>query len=258
MEIAGRIAIVTGGGTGIGRATSLRLARSGARAVVINFSRSGKDAEATANEIREMGVEPMPYRADVADEPQVKAMVAETVDRYGQIDVLVNSAGTTHFIPHPDLDSLTDEVWNEILSVNLKGTFYCCRAAAPELKKTGGAIVNIASIAAHRASGSSIAYAVSKAGVVQLTRALALALAPEVRVNSVSPGLVSTRWFSSRFGDEAAAAQEETFAKQTPVQKIATPDDVARAVIALLENDLITGQDLVVDGGKNILYQAIV
>ncbi len=258
MELAGRVAIVTGGGTGIGRATSIRLAKAGARAVVVNFSRSEDDAEATAREVRELGAEAMPYRADVADEPQVKAMVAATVERYGGIDVLVNNAGTTHFIPHPDLDSLTDAVWNDILSVNLKGTFFCCRAAAPELKKTGGAIVNIASIAAHRASGSSIAYAVSKAGVVQLTRALALALAPEVRVNSVSPGLVSTRWFSSRFGDEAAAAQEETFAKQTPVQKIATPDDVARAVIAMLENDLVTGQDLVVDGGKTILYQTIV
>jgi len=258
MELAGRVAIVTGGGTGIGRATSIRLAKAGARAVVVNFSRSEDDAEATAREVRELGAEAMPYRADVADEPQVKAMVAATVERYGGIDVLVNNAGTTHFIPHPDLDSLTDAVWNDILSVNLKGTFFCCRAAAPELKKTGGAIVNIASIAAHRASGSSIAYAVSKAGVVQLTRALALALAPEVHVNSVSPGLVSTRWFSSRFGDEAAAAQEETFAKQTPVQKIATPDDVARAVIAMLENDLVTGQDLVVDGGKTILYQTIV
>ena len=258
MELAGRVAIVSGGGTGIGRATSLRLAKAGAKAVVVNFSRSGADAEATAREVRGLGAEAIPFRADVADEPQVKAMVAATADRYGRIDVLVNNAGTTHFIPHPDLDSLTDAVWNEILNVNLKGTFFCCRAAAPELKKTGGAIVNIASIAAHRASGSSIAYAVSKAGVVQLTRALALALAPEVRVNSVSPGLVSTRWFSSRFGDEAATAQEETFAKQTPVQKIATPDDVARAVIAMLENDLITGQDLVVDGGKTILYQTIV
>ena len=257
MELAGRVAIVTGGGTGIGRATALRLARSGAKAVVVNYSRSAADAESTAKDLMALGVEAITHRADVADESQVKALLAATVNRYGQLDVLVNNAGTTHFIAHTDLDGLTDEVWNEILGVNLKGTFFCCRAAAAELKKTGGAIVNIASIAAHRASGSSIAYAVSKAGVVQLTRALALALAPEVRVNSVSPGLVSTRWFSSRFGDDAAVAQEEAFAKQTPVQKIATPDDVARAVIALLENDLITGQDLVVDGGKNVMYQPL-
>ena len=258
MELAGRVAIVTGGGTGIGRATALRLASSGAKAVVVNYSRSAAEAESTAKDLMEVGVEAISHRADVADESQVKALIAATVDRYGQLDLLVNNAGTTRFIAHADLDALTDEVWNEILGVNLKGTFFCCRAAAAELKKTGGAIVNIASIAAHRASGSSIAYAVSKAGVVQLTRALALALAPEVRVNSVSPGLVSTRWFSSRFGDDAAVAQEEAFAKQTPVQKIATPDDVARAVIALLENDLITGQDLVVDGGKNVLYQPLV
>src|SRR6266550_4721116 len=258
MDLAGRVAIVTGGGTGIGRATCMRLAKAGAKAVVINYSRSADDAESTAEEVRRLGSEAVPHHANIADEEMVKAMVASTVERYARLDVLVNNAGTTHFIPHPDLEALTDEVWNDILSVNVKGTFFCCRAAAPELKKANGAIVNIASIAAHRASGSSIAYAVSKAGVVQLTRALALALAPEVRVNSVSPGLVSSRWFSSRFGDEAAAAQEEAFAKQTPVQKIATPDDVARAVIALLENDLITGQDLVVDGGKNVLYQALI
>ena len=99
--------------------------------------------------------------------------------------------------------------------------------------------------------------AISKAGVVQLTRSLALALAPEVRVNSVSPGLVSTRWFSKSFGDQAAAAQQEEFAMATPLRKIATPDHVAQAVIALLENDLVTGQDLVIDGGKNVLYQPL-
>src|SRR5207237_7993584 len=181
-------------------------------------------------------------------------ITSATADGCGRLEVVVTNAGRTHFIPHPDLDALADEVWNDILSVNLKGTFFCCRAAATELKKAGGAIVNLASVAAHRASGSSIAYAVSKAAVVQLTRALALALAPDVRVNSVSPGLVSTRWFSREFGDDAAAAQEETFAKATPLRKIATPDDVARAVIALLENDLVTGQDLVIDGGKNVLY----
>src|SRR5438552_3523339 len=257
MDLAGRVAIVTGGGTGIGRATSMRLAQAGAKAVVINYSHSAGEAESTAEELQALGSDAVPYRADVADESMVKAMVASTVERYGQLDVLVNNAGTTHFIPHPDLDALTDEVWNDILSVNLKGTFFCCRAAAPELKKARGAIVNIASIAAHRASGSSIAYAVSKAGVVQLTRALALALAPDVRVNSVSPGLVSSHWFSKSFGADAAAAQEEAFAKATPVKRIATPDDVAQAVLALLETDLINGQDLVIAGGKHVLYQPL-
>jgi NAD(P)-dependent dehydrogenase (short-subunit alcohol dehydrogenase family) len=196
----------------------------------------------------------MAHKADIADEAAVKAMIAATIERFGRLDVLVNNAGTTHFIPHADLDALTEEVWNDILSVNLKGTFYCCRAAAPELRKTRGAIVNVASIAGYRATGSSIAYGVSKAGVLQLTRSLAVALAPDVRVNSVSPGLVSTRWFRQRFGDEAAEKQESGFAAITPLGVIANPDDVAQAVMSLVENDIITGQDLVVDGGKNIAY----
>jgi 3-oxoacyl-[acyl-carrier protein] reductase len=254
MELKGTVAIVTGGGTGIGRAVSLRLAMAGARAVVVNYSRSKDDAEATAAELVALRSEALVHQADISNEGAVKAMVAATIDRYGRLDVLVNNAGTTHFIPHPDLDALTEEVWNDILGVNLKGTFYCCRAAAPELRKTKGAIVNVASIAGHRATGSSIAYGVSKAGVLQLTRSLAMALAPDVRVNSVSPGLVSTRWFRSRFGEEAADTQETTFAATTPLGEIASPDHVAQAVMALVENDVITGQDLVVDGGKNIGY----
>jgi 3-oxoacyl-[acyl-carrier protein] reductase len=254
MDLKGTVAIVTGGGTGIGRAVCLRLARAGAKALVVNYSRSEDDAQATAGELGSLGAEALVHKADVADEAAVKAMVAATMDRYGRLDVLVNNAGTTHHIPHPDLDALTEEVWNDVLSVNLKGTFYCCRAAAPELGKAKGAIVNVASIAGHRATGSSIAYAVSKAGVLQLTRALALALAPNVRVNSVSPGLVSTRWFRQHFGDEAADAQETSFAATTPIGAIANADHVALAVMSLLENDAITGQDVVVDGGKNIAY----
>jgi len=154
MDLKGRVAIVTGGGTGIGRAVSIRLVRGGAKAVVVNYSRSDRDANETAEELRSMGAEALPLQADVSDEAAVKGIVAATVERFGQIDVLINNAGTTHFIPHSDLDGLTDEVWDEILRVNLKGTFFCSRAAAPELRKTKGAIVNVASIAGHRASGS--------------------------------------------------------------------------------------------------------
>jgi 3-oxoacyl-[acyl-carrier protein] reductase len=254
MDLDGKVAIVTGGGTGIGRAVCMRLAQAGAKAVIVNYSRSADDAQATAAELGTMGTEAIAHQADVADDAAVKAMVAATTDRYGRLDVLVNNAGTTHFIAHPDLDGLTEEVWNDILSVNLKGTFYCCRAAAGDLRKAKGVIVNMASIAGHRGSGSSIAYAVSKAGVLQLTRALAVALAPDVRVNSVSPGLVSTRWFRQRFGDEAWAAQEEQFVAETPLGVVATPDHVAQAVMAMIAADQVTGQDLVVDGGLNIKY----
>jgi 3-oxoacyl-[acyl-carrier protein] reductase len=254
MDLKGTVAIVTGGGTGIGRAVCLRLAKAGARAVVVNYSRSENDAQTTAGELASLGSEALVHKADVADEPAVRAMIAATMDRYERLDVLVNNAGTTYFIAHPDLDALTEEVWNDILSVNVKGTFYCCRAAAPELRKAKGAIVNIASIAGHRATGSSLVYAVSKAGVLQLTRALALALAPDVRVNSVSPGLVSTRWFRQHYGDEAANSQEASFAATTPLGVIANPDQVAQVVVALIENDAISGQDVVVDGGKSIGY----
>jgi 3-oxoacyl-[acyl-carrier protein] reductase len=232
MEVDGRVAIVTGGGTGIGRAVGVRLAKAGAAAVVVNYSRSEDDANATVHEIESLGGQAHPHQADVSDESQVVAMIDE----------------------HANLDELTDEVWDEILGVNLKGTFFCCRAAAPELRKQRGAIVNVASVGGHRAVGSSIPYGVSKAGILQLTRALALALAPEVRVNSVSPGQVSTRWFRQRFGDEATLALETSIAAGTPLKAIATPDQVAQAVMALVENDIVTGQDLVVDGGRMVGY----
>jgi NAD(P)-dependent dehydrogenase (short-subunit alcohol dehydrogenase family) len=254
MELKDRVAIVTGGATGIGRAVCIRLARAGAAGIVVNYARSAEDAEAASKELRVFGADALPLKADVADESAVTAMVAATIEHFGRLDVLVNNAGTTHFIPHSDLAALTEDVWDEILGVNLKGTFYCCRAAAPELKKTRGVIVNVASIAAHRATGSSIAYGISKAGIVQLTRMLAGALAPDVRVNSVSPGLVSSRWFRKRFGDEAARAQEAGFAAGIPLRAVATPDDVALAVMGFVENDMITGQDLIVDGGRSVNY----
>jgi 3-oxoacyl-[acyl-carrier protein] reductase len=254
MEVSGRVAIVTGGGTGIGRAVCVRLAKAGAAAVVVNYSRSEAEANATVSEIESLGTKAYAHRTDVSDEPQVVAMIDETVRRFGRLDVLVNNAGTTHFIPHSNLDALTDEVWNEILGVNLKGTFFCCRAAAPKLRRQRGAIVNVSSVAGHRAVGSSIVYGVSKAGILQLTRALAVALAPEVRVNSVSPGLVSTRWTRQRLGDDAAAVGESSTADTTPLRAIATPDHVAQAVMAFVENDLVTGQDIVVDGGRMVGY----
>jgi NAD(P)-dependent dehydrogenase (short-subunit alcohol dehydrogenase family) len=254
VELKGSVAIVTGGGTGIGHAVCLELARAGARGIVVNYSRSAADATATVAELAGFGVEALPIKADVAQESEVKALVEEAAEHFGGIDVLVNNAGTTRFIPFPDLEAVTDEVWQHILGVNLMGPWYASRAAAPHLRRNRGCIVNIASIAALRASGSSIPYGVSKAALTQLTRALAVALAPEVRVNAVNPGLVSSRWFRKPFGDEAAAAQEAAMAKRTPLQAVATPEQVAQAVMGFIRSDIVTGQHLVVDGGLNLAY----
>src|ERR1700693_2740659 len=131
MEVKGRVAIVTGAGTGIGRAVCLRLAKAGAKAIVVNYSRSDKDARATAAELIVLGPDATDHTADASNESEVLALIAPVKDRSGRLDVLVNNAGTTRFIPHPDLDALTEEVWNDILGVNLKGTFYCSRAAGP-------------------------------------------------------------------------------------------------------------------------------
>jgi 3-oxoacyl-[acyl-carrier protein] reductase len=254
MQLKGAVAIVTGGGTGIGRAVSLALAHAGARAVFVNYSRSAAEAEATAREAGDLGFEGIAHRCDVAVDADCREMVAQAVLRFGRLDVLVNNAGTTRHIPHRELESLTDDVWEELLGVNLRGAFQCARAAGPELKKTRGAIVNVASIAGWRASGSSIVYGVSKAGLMQLTRGLAIALAPEVRVNSISPGLVATRWFRQKYGDEAADAQEQFLAQHTPLAEVATPEHVAQAVMGFLGMDLVTGENLIVDGGVHVAY----
>jgi 3-oxoacyl-[acyl-carrier protein] reductase len=254
MEMEGAVGIVTGGATGIGHAVCLELARAGARGIVVNYSRSVDDAIATVAELAGLGVEALPVKADVSRETEVKALVDQAAKHFGRIDVLVNNAGTTRFIPFPDLEAVTDEVWQHILGVNLMGPWYAARAAASHLRQSRGCIVNVASIAALRGSGSSLPYGVSKAALTQLTRALAVALAPEVRVNAVNPGLVSSRWFRQPFGDEAAAAQEAAMAGRTPLKAVATPAQVAQAVMGFIRSDIVTGQHLVVDGGLNVTY----
>jgi len=166
------------------------------------------------------------------------------VDRFGGIDLLVNNAATTQYIALQDLDGATDEVWDSILALNVKGPFYCARAAAPHMRARGrGAIVNIGSIAGLTGDGSSLPYAVSKAAVVGLTRSLARALAPEIRVCNVAPGIVETRWTQGR---EEHVRRLSTAA---PLQRTASPEDVAELVCALLANDAVTGQTVPIDGG---------
>lgn len=254
MELKERVAIVTGGATGIGRATAERLAEAGAAAVVVNYSRSAREAEEVAELLRSRGTAASAVRADVGDDAAMRAMVDAVVAEHGRLDVLVNCAGRTHFIPHPDLEAATDDVWRDILSTNLMGPFYASRAAGPALRRAGGAIVNVSSISGLRASGSSLPYAVSKAALLQLTRSLALALAPEVRVNAVAPGHVETRWHRDHLGDEEAARRARAIAETEPLGRTATADDVARTTLDLLRSDAVTGQTVIVDGGKHLLY----
>ncbi len=254
MDLNGRVAIVTGGGTGIGRAICEALARAGVQGLVVNYSRSADEAEAAAAGLSGLGADALAVRADVTDEDAVAEMVGRAVDRWGRLDILVNNAGTTRFIPFPDLDAATDEVWDELFAINVKGAFRCVRLAAPHLRRQRGAVINLGSTAGLRGSGSSLPYAVSKAAVHHLTRTLAVALAPEVRVNAIAPGTVATNWYRGRFGDEKADAAERAVTETTPLRGVASAEDCAAAVIALLASDWVTGQVLVVDGGKHLTY----
>jgi len=252
MQIEGRAALITGGGTGVGRATALQLA-SGGCSVVVNYSRSAEEAEKTAADVRALGVQAIACRADVSDDSAVRAMVDTTVKELGRLDILVNNAGATAFVPHADLEKVTEDDWDRILAVNVKGTFFCTRAATPALKASGnGEVINVSSVAGVAATGSSIPYCASKAAVNNLTISLARVLAPEVRVNAVAPGAIQGRWLKGGMG-EAYDAVMQNIAARAPLQATCTPDDVADAILAFVTgSDLVTGQVLVCDGGMLI------
>lgn len=248
------VAVVTGGATGVGRAVCEHLARAGAAAVVVNYSRSAEDAARTADAVRELGSDALAVQADVALAAQVHAMIDTTLRRFGRIDLLVNNAATTRLIPFDQLGAITDDDWRTIFEVNLLGAFRCTMAAADALRRTRGAVVNITSVSATRAAGTSIPYAVSKAALLHLTRCLATALAPDIRVNAVSPGAIKTRWMAELLGEPTASARHDADATATPLARIATPDDIAAAILALATQPLVTGQELVVDGGRSLTY----
>jgi 3-oxoacyl-[acyl-carrier protein] reductase len=241
-----KVALVTGSATGIGRAVALRFAREGL-AIAVNYSRSQKDAEETVAAVQGFGVPALLCQANVADEDAVRRMVARCRDELGGLDVLVNNAGTTRFIDHKELAALSADVWDEILAVNLKGTFFCSREAMPLLQERGGSIVNVTSVAGLQGHGSSIAYAASKAAVNCLTKSLARAFGPKVRVNAVAPGPVLTRWLADHMDQVARSLQI------TPMGRAAVPEDIADAVHFLaLGTSLMTGQVIVVDGGRTM------
>jgi 3-oxoacyl-[acyl-carrier protein] reductase len=243
-----RVAIVTGSASGIGAATALELARRG-WCVAVNYSKSGEAAAQVAAQCADA----IAVRADVASDADCRALVQAALDEWGRLDGLVNNAGTTRFVPHADLEGLSAEDFQRIFAVNVIGAFQMCRAAAPGLKRSRGAIVNISSLAALLGTGSSIAYAASKAALDTMSSSLARVLAPEVRVNVVAPGFVDTPWMAAGYGAERYARIRETYASFAPLGSVAQPQDVAATVAWLLEAGAqVTGQLLYVDGGVHV------
>jgi ketoreductase RED2 len=242
VSLAGKVALVTGSSSGIGEATARSLAAAGA-AVVINSSSSVEAGKAVADSLPEA----VYVQASVADAAACQALVDATLAQYGRLDILVNNAGTTKLIPHADLDAATDEVWDKILSTNLMGTWHMTRSSVPALKASGaGSVINVTSVAGLRQAGSSIPYAVSKAGINHLTKLLANVLGPEIRVNAVAPGLVDTPWTA-----DWAGARERVTAL-APLKRPALPEDVAEVIMGLVLAGFVTGQVVTVDGGMSL------
>ncbi|MEV7088437.1 SDR family oxidoreductase [Streptomyces sp. NPDC093085] len=247
------VALVTGSSSGIGEAIARRLGLGGHR-VVVNSSRSEEEGRKVAASLPEA----VYVRADVADRAEAEGLVAATVEQFGRLDVLVNSAGRTRAIPHQDLAAADPDVWRSILDLNVIGTWQTTVAAMPHLTATGrgggagtaGNVVNISSIAGSRTAGSSIPYAVSKAAVEHMTRLLAKAVGPAVRVNAVAPSLIETPWTA---GDPFFEPIAQYVREHAPLRRVGLPDDVAEAVALLLETGYTTGQVLYVDGGSHLL-----
>ena len=259
MKIKGKVALVTGAGTGVGAATARLLASKGCR-VAVNYRKSEAEAGEVVDSITEAGGEAFAWQADVAEDTKARALVDSTLQRYGRLDVLVNNAGTTEFIPFDDLDAVTDEVWNRLYQINVLGAFHCARAAVTVMRETSGEdgaeIVNVGSIAGIKATGSCIPYAASKAALHNMTLALARTLAPDVRVNAVAPGFITGRWLREGLG-ERYESTKAAFEDAMPLKAVCSPEDVAAAIVSLVEgSDLVTGQILGCDGGMSIAEPA--
>lgn len=244
------VAVVTGGGTGVGAATALQLAERGYDIVVI-YSRSAYEAGQCAERCKAAGVAAVSFQADVADDAACRTAVDVAMRSFGRLDVLVNCAGTTQFVPLNDLEGQKAEDFQKVYAVNVIGPYQMARAAAPHMRASGkGAIVNVSSIGSLNGNGSSYSYVTSKAALNTLTFALARNLAPEIRVNCVLPGLIETRWLKDGLGDETYQRVRDGWADASALQKTCTAEDVAQTIVWLAADaGLVTGQLITVDGG---------
>lgn len=242
----GKVAIVTGGGTGIGHAVCRLLARKGASVAVV-YSRSEREAEETVQAITIEGGNAFSVRCDVAVDREAVQMVRTVCDTLGPVDYLVNNAGITRQLPFAALDAIEDGMWDDLMAVNVKGAFHVSRAVAPVMQtRPEAAIINVGSIAGETGYGSSLPYAVSKAATHGLTRSLAKALAPRIRVNAVAPGAVDTRWWA---GNED---KMHKLAGQVALNRVASPEDIAEVVLLLLRAKSMTGQIVRTDNGQTL------
>jgi 3-oxoacyl-[acyl-carrier protein] reductase len=244
-RLAGRVALVTGAGTGLGRASALQLATEGA-AVGVNYARSEAEAQSACAEIEAAGGRAVAVQADVGDEHAVAEMVREVASTLGPIDVLVANAAITEFVPFAELERLTVELWERLYRVNVIGAFLCVQAVVPAMRERGdGSIVLVSSNSTATGGGSSIPYVASKGAVNTMTQCLARSLAP-IRVNAVAPGWMLTPWVDKYLPPEVTESLLATGRAVTPVE------DVARAVVDVAANASITGQVLVVDAGDDV------
>ena len=253
-DVDGLVAIVTGAGTGIGAACATAFAARGCR-IAVSYQSSGAGAGQTVAQCQALGVEAVSIQGSVADDDQCRRIVEETMDAFGRVDLLVNNAGVTRFADQKDLEALDNADFDQIMSVNVTGSYQMTRAAVPYLKKSDrAAVVNVSSHSGMSGIGSSMAYAASKGALNTMTLSLARNLAPSIRVNAVCPGFVDTKWLSGKLSEEALSAFKKKVAAASPLQTIVTPADVAEAVCWLgLQALSITGQLLVIDGGTHFI-----
>jgi len=227
----------------------------------VNYTKSVKEAEETLGLAKAKGADAILAQGDVANDDDCRRLAKQALDRWGRIDILVNNAGTTKFADHGDLDALSAEDFLNIYKVNVVGAFQMIRACAPHLKANNfGRIVNVSSIAGIMGVGSSVAYAASKGALNTMTKSLARALAPEIRVNAVCPGFIGTRWFSERFGPETYARIVDHNVQSVPLHRAGTPEDVADAVVFFCGEGAvhITGEMLLSDAGHHLALAGVI
>lgn len=252
--VEGKVAIVTGSASGIGRAAAFRLAQQGVR-VVINDICNAEEAGATLRAIHDIGAQAVFVQADVADDGACRALAQQAIETWGQIDILVNNAGTTRFANHSDLEALDEDDFLDVYRTNLVGAYQMVRACAPAMRAAGrGAVVNVSSLAGVTGFGSSIAYAASKGALNTMTLSLARALAPQIRVNCVCPAFVASQWYANQVSPEQWDAMVKMQIEDTPLARVGTPEDVAVSIAFFCGEgaDHITGEMLMVDAGTHL------